>query len=222
MSKYLRKFSDWAELLDHHPLVILDVGANDLGTTCAFKSLFPDAYIHAFEPDARAIKHGKARLSKLDRPSERITFHECAVGHSDGVRDFYPSNGTSPAMIWYETGYDLSGSLKVPVSARHPGLETVYFENPVQVRCTTLDSWLREYRPRKVDLVWMDVQGAELEVIRGGELVFNMAKWVYLECMETRVYMDQPSLEEIICALPFHRLCESFSDGNHLFRRVFD
>ena len=222
MNKTYTTFSDWVTMLENHPLVILDVGANDLGTTCAFRSLFPNAYIHAFEPDVRAIKNGKLRLAKLGNFSSRITLHECAVGRLDAIRDFFPSNGKSPTMNWYESGYDLSGSILEPVAIHHPGLETVFFESPVKVRCITLNAWLQEYRPRKVDLIWMDVQGAELEVIQGGELVINMAKWIYLECMETRVYRNQPSLKAITEALPFHKLYQSLPDGNYLYRRIFD
>ena len=222
MSKLISVFSDWTKLLDSHPLVILDVGANDLGTTCAFKSLFPCAYIHAFEPDIRAINNGRARLAQIATLAKRITFHECAVGKFDGLRDFYPSNGHSPEMGWYDSGYDLSGSLLAPIAASHPGLETVYFERPVEVQCITLNSWVRKFRPRKIDLIWMDVQGAELEVIQGGGLAVRMAKWIYLECMETKIYEGQPNLEAITQSLPYHRLYQSFQDGNYLFKRFFD
>lgn len=222
MNNHQYSFSEWKHLLDLPPPVILDVGANDLGTSLAFKKLFPDAYIHAFEPDPRAIIHGEQNLERMKLWSERIIYHHCAVGEIESMRYFYPSNGFNPNCPWYDSGYDLSGSLLKPVSSVHPGLETVYFDSPIQVRCITLNTWLKSFKPRKIDLIHMDVQGAELEVIRGGDLAFKMAKWVFLECMDAKVYENQPTLNELSAHLPYHRLIKSYhGDGNHLFRRIF-
>jgi FkbM family methyltransferase len=213
------EFQRWQSLLVGTPLVILDIGANDLGTSFAFLNLFPDSYIHAFEPDKRALAHARARLQSNSNHSDRITLHEVAVSSSNQVSQFYPSNGVNPNLPWYSSGYDLSGSLRKPLHTTYPGIESIYFDQPVEVPCMTLDTWLLKFRPRKIDLIWMDVQGEELNVILGGRRSCTMAKWIFLECMDEQIYNEQPSLSMILEQLPDHSLFESFHDGNYLFKR---
>ncbi len=213
---------DWNQLLDMHPVVVLDLGANNLSATLTFAKLFQDAYIHAFEADPRAYNNGRINLSKIGESSRKIFFHNSAVGGTDGIRWFYPSSGIHPSHQWYDTGYDLFGSLLKPAFTTHPEFSTVFFDAPIQVQCVTLDSWVKTYRPRKIDLIQMDIQGGELDVIKGGATAMKMAKWLFFPSRDSSLYLDHYSLEDLIKCLPDHTLCSSNDvHSGSLFRRNY-
>jgi hypothetical protein len=53
----------------------------------------------------------------------------------------------------------------------------------------------------QVDLIWMDVQGAELLVIEGARQTLKKTHYLYTECQEGR-YRGQPGLNRIVKELP--------------------
>ena len=213
----------WAflkNLLGESPRFILDVGANDGGTSSVFQSLFDSVFVHAFEPDPRAIANieNRLKLHKLD--GSRFALHRCAVSNYDGDGEFFPSTGFHPGFPWYSTGYDLSGSLNRPLSSEYPGIPTIKFSEPFITPVVSLDRWANNHRLDRIDMIWMDLQGGELNAIRGGSDLVRKCDYIYLECEEERlVYENQPSRVEIEAHLPEHSLIAVFDDGNILFRR---
>ena len=84
----------WLELqgiIGSSPKVILDVGANDGGTSRVFQTLFPTAVIHGFEADRRAIERCKNRLEHGNLCRGRFALHEVAI--SDGPSSFCVETG---------------------------------------------------------------------------------------------------------------------------------
>jgi len=198
---------------------ILDVGANDGGTSCVFHELFPNATIHSFEPDVRALTNFERRLKIANGKFRRIIIHRGAVADFDGQGTFYPSDGHNPRLNWYPTGWDLSGSLNRPLHNQHPGVDTITFSRNSTVKVTSLNKWASDHQIRKVDLLWMDVQGGELKVIKGATGVIPNTRYIFLECMSERIYDEQPTLDEIRQALSSHQLVCAFPDENYLFRQ---
>ena len=199
--------------------LILDVGANDGGTSFVFHEIFPNATIHSFEPDPRALLNFDRRLTLENDKLTRIFLHRTAVSNFDGVANFYPSDGHNPKLQWYPSGWDLSGSLNKPLSEYHPGAETITFSRTIPVKVTSLNKWFNLHQVEKVDLLWMDVQGGELKVIEGAKDLIPLTRYIYLECMKESIYHEQPSLQEINQALNTHELVGVFPEDNYLFKR---
>jgi 2-O-methyltransferase len=194
---------DWPRLIGKKSPLILDVGSNDGGSSYAFFKVFPLARIFAFECEPRAIDRFLIRLNQNPDFAERTVLIQKAVSKSAGVQRFFCSDGFNPNLPWYESGWDLSGSLKEPISQHHIGLDTVFFERHIEVPVTSLDECARELKFLTdeyplVDLLWIDVQGAELDVFRGARDLLKVTKFIHCECMKTEVYKGQPQAEELL------------------------
>lgn len=210
---------NWQTLLGDGPKVILDIGANDGGTSAVFQHIFPEARIFAFEPDPRAILNCKRRITLGQIKLQSFELFEGAVSDENGECTFYQSDGVDPNFDWYETGYDLSGSILRPLSDQLEQIPTVVFKNQIRVTTITLDNWISGRDIRTIDLLWMDVQGAEARVLSGAKNALDKVKYVYLECEERETYAGQPKLQELIALLNGFALIQSYPDGNHLFVR---
>jgi FkbM family methyltransferase len=46
-------------------------------------------------------------------------------------------------------------------------ISRLFIECEVEVKTTTLDAWAKSENPSIIDLLWIDVQGAEKEVLEG-------------------------------------------------------
>lgn len=210
--------SELPSIIGKDPKLILDVGANDGGTSAVFLRLFPTVFVHAFEPDRRAIEHCLARVRSGNIDARRFILHELAVADFNGIANYFPSFGTNSAFNWYESGYDLAGSLNEPIEKNYPGIDTVFFGDPVKVQVRRLDDVLRPFSLGEIDLLWMDVQGGELPAVRGGSETIKKARFLFVECIDEVIYKGQCSLATLQESLHTHELVYSFSDGNHLFK----
>ena len=128
---------------DLHPTVILDIGANTGMASLRFARLYPQARIYAFEP----IPSNFALLSLNTAPYANITALQVALGANDGtLRMHGPADGwnfISHSALTPPAG----GGPAIEVSGRHAG------------------SLLRELGITQVDLLKIDVEGAEHEVL---------------------------------------------------------
>ena len=210
---------DWQLLIQSKRPVIFDVGCNDGGHSRIFQHLFPECMIHAFEPDSRAIEHCKKRIALGQIDLARFQLFEGVLSDVQGTLEFWPSSGHVENAVWYESGWDLSGSTLKPVANKHPFVEGIIFESPVLVRSTTLDNYVEESAIQEIDLLWMDVQGAEFNVLKGSVNNLNKISYIYLECEASVVYEGQPTLHTITKFLQnysFKRIA-NYPDGNYLF-----
>lgn len=201
--------------------LILEIGANEADDTVKFLTRFPAAHIHGFECDQRAIAKWHRNVAASGH-GQRATLHEFALADAVGVKSFYPSSGTPPGKCWegYGDQWDKSGSLLPP--DRHcdnsPWME---FLPPTSVPCRTLDDWAADYSG-EFQFAWVDVQGAEAAVIRGGLETVRRIRWWYCECDPRPNYHGQADILEIrnlLEPLGF-RYVEEFGGYNHLFQNT--
>jgi FkbM family methyltransferase len=185
---------------------ILDIGANDGASSLVFKHFFPKARIHCFEPDPRAIENFK----RIHSDSSDIWLYDFALGPFNGKCDFYQSDGVPTdddpiVRNMRPEGWDLSGSIKKPL--KH--IEEVpwcRFDNKISIDCIKLDTWLA-CRPEieEIDLIWMDVQGAEEDVLANGGKALNITKYLFTEYSNLELYQGQKNLKYLI------QMLENFS-----------
>ncbi|MGY3622339.1 FkbM family methyltransferase [Bradyrhizobium sp. USDA 10063] len=192
-------------LLQRPDPVILDIGCNDGTDTRHFLRLCPKAQLYCFEPDPRAV----ARFKKnMDLDLDRVNLFEIAISDRNGRIDFHPSNGDGEAKEW-----DLSGSIRRPKN-HLTEYDWVRFDRPISVETRRLDDWCSEANLNKVDFIWMDVQGAESDVIAGGRQTLSNTRFIYTEYSDEELYEGQLSLKAILELLP------SFEVASHYPRAV--
>lgn len=200
-------------LLGKDDPVILDVGANDGGDSRAFLESFPRARVYAFEPDPRAIRRFRAAT-----PDPRATLFEIAIGDHDGTAEFHVSDAElSPVWgLMMPEGWDQSGSLHRPkdVTKVHPWIK---FERTIEVKLQRLDTWASENHIGQIDFMWVDIQGAEKDLIVGAPETLKRTRFFFTEYSDKQLYEGEPSLEQIASLLPDFKLIKRWQ-GDALFR----
>jgi len=200
---------DLKELLRCAGPTILEIGANDGEHTLWFLSTFLEPRVYCFEPEPRAA----ARFKRKVGTHPNVQLYEVAIGEADGEAIFYRSDGVAedPSFPRPESGWDFSGSLRRPQGhlVRYPWVK---FQETIVVPRRALDSWAAENRIEDVDLVWMDVQGAELDVIRGASSTLARTKYLFTEYSDEELYEGQVGFGEILRALPQFRVLRRFSE----------
>ena len=185
-------------LLKKEDPLILDIGCNNGGQSAQFLSLFPKGRVYSFEPDPRARASFK---KKVTDPRARLI--DIAISAADGTTEFYVSSGV-PSDEWKEqlpAGWDLSGSIKKPKKhlEMHPWCK---FEERIQVTTKKLDTWCAEEGVTEIDFIWADVQGAEVDLIKGAEKSLRRTRFFYTEYNEKELYEGQADLRTLMKQLP--------------------
>jgi FkbM family methyltransferase len=122
---------------------VLDIGANAGISALYFAASFPQAQVHAFEPDP-----GNCELLRLNAQAcGRIHVHPFALGPRDGELALFDSDDAANfgGFSAQALGVNPARSKKVPM--RHAG------------RC------LAELGIRSIDLLKIDTEGAELDIL---------------------------------------------------------
>jgi FkbM family methyltransferase len=196
-------------LLGKEDPVILDIGCNDGSHTLKFLTLFKNSAVYSFEPDPRAQERFKSKVT-----DERARLFEVALAAVDGSADFYVSGGY-PSEEWHEVmpkGWDMSGSIRKPAQHRkaHPWCT---FDQKIVVRTQRLDTWRREESVELIDFIWADVQGAEVDLIEGGQTTLEQTRYLYTEYSNRELYEGQARLGTILKLLPkFEVACRYEND----------
>ncbi|MBO4228425.1 FkbM family methyltransferase [Bradyrhizobium neotropicale] len=191
-------------LLQKPDPVILDIGCNDGTDTRKFLELCPQAQLYCFEPDPRAA----ARFKKnLDLFLDRVKLFEIAISDRNGRIEFHPSNGDGDAKEW-----DLSGSIRRPKN-HLVEYGWVRFDDPISVETRRLDDWCSQANIKDIDFIWMDVQGAESDVIAGGKQTLSNTRFIYTEYSDQELYEGQKSLQAILDLLPSFEVVTQYPHG---------
>lgn len=138
-------------------MTVFDIGANHgLYSVLASKRIGRDGRVYAFEPSTRE----RARLLRNLKINgcKNVQVIEVAIGQESGGAILHVVEGT-------EVGCN---SLRVPDVAQ-PTVQ-------VKVRIQTLDDFLTQAVVTKIDFMKLDVEGAELSVLKGGERFFSSSQ----------------------------------------------
>ncbi len=123
-------------------------------------------------------------------------------------------NGPEPfIMSKAPDGSRTSGSLLSPSDAhfrKHPLIE---FSEVTVVPCWTLDSIFKKDWLTKIDLLWVDIQGAEREMILGGKQAIARTRYLFMEVETQELYRGQALRDELLAMLPGWNLLEDFKEN---------
>ena len=135
------------------PKVLFDIGANVGEWSRAALQAIPTAHVHAFEiAPATATK----LVESMARFGGRITINTCGLGAQEGEIKLYfsPESSTAASMM---PGV-------VELSAHDHGISHI---EEVMARITTGDRYIRDQGIAQIDLLKIDVEGAEWDVLEG-------------------------------------------------------
>jgi FkbM family methyltransferase len=147
-----------------------------------FIERYPRAEVHVFEPSQRHFP----RLQAAYAHEPRVRCHRFAVSDHQGT------------AIFHEGSLQGTGSL-MPLCDKNDPDAWVPFEaqEKFEVQLTTLDTF-EPLRGAAIDLLWCDVQGAELQVLRGGRQTLARCRAIFLEVATNRItYQGQCRFHEL-------------------------
>jgi FkbM family methyltransferase len=172
---------------DIHTLI--ELGARDGRETAEFARRLPQAQIYAFECNPQTLPQCRSVVSGLDR----VDLVEKAVADRDGPVSFFPIDPEKTETTWEDGNPGASSLLRA--SGKYP-VET-YAQREITVEGTTLRSFMQERDVAGVDLLWMDIQGAELMALDGlGDRIRDV-KLIHTEVEFLEIYSGQPLFTDI-------------------------
>ncbi|MDE2020261.1 MAG: FkbM family methyltransferase [Patescibacteria group bacterium] len=171
------------KIFSKSPLVVIDVGARG-GAGKEWK-VFGDQYkVIGFEADPVECE----RLNQAAPSHER--YYPAALWSKKGKRKFYIHGRHAPTSSFYDSD--------ATFLSRFPGWEPWMPHRTVTLNTTDFASFLKENRIRDLDVMKLDVEGAELEVLRGlGAKAWNELVAVSLEAYFTPWGKGMPTFSEV-------------------------
>jgi 2-O-methyltransferase len=164
-----------AEIAAHLPPapVVIEAGAHIGVDTVRLARKWPEGRIYAFEPVPEVFRKLQERVSRLPNAS----CFQLALGGQDGTAEIHLSGGAS----------DGSSSLLKPKEhlRDHPD---VTFDRTTSVTVRTVDSWAAEHGVDRVDFLWLDMQGLELQVLQAAPVTLATVSAIYSEVSLRETY----------------------------------
>jgi len=168
---------------------IVEVGARDCRETLGFHTLFPQAAVFAFECNPATLPQCREAV----RGVANVTLIEKAVSDKSGPVGFFAIDQAQTKTGVADGNPGASSLLRASGNFE---LET-YVQHEVAVTATTLAEFLAERKLAGIDLLWMDIQGAELMALQGlGARLADVAM-IHLETEFIEIYRGQPLFPEI-------------------------
>jgi FkbM family methyltransferase len=135
--------------------VVFDIGTHDGADGLRFKEFFPESRVVAIEADRSLFD--KIVDNKKMGGLEVLNY---AICDRDGMIKFYHNNGEKRG----------SGSIHEPTEYCR-NFEGMSFSEPYEIPSTRLDTLCRKLNIEEIDIIHMDIQGAEYEALIGlGEM----------------------------------------------------
>lgn len=169
--------------------VILDIGARDLTESIFLSENYPNAKVISFECNPQTLPI--CREKSKNYPN--IELIDKAVNEYDGTCKFYPINPSKTKTTW-EDGNPGASSLFI-ANDNYPFEK--YVQDEIEVDCIRIDTILKERNIDKIDIIWMDLQGAELIALKS---IGDILKNVSIICTETEMtpmYKNQALFKDI-------------------------
>ena len=153
---------------------ILEIGSKDCQEALTFTKLFPNAHIVSFECNPRLLQLCRTNAAKSNRIS---LVEKCVTDNPDNHTFYLPKPNVqygegvaSFCKPWYDS-------------------QTVYVDT------IRMDQFLQD---QTVDLLWIDVQGAECQVLNSFGSKLNQVNTIYCEVnvfhKRYETFSDEPTL----------------------------
>jgi FkbM family methyltransferase len=184
-------FGDQVRLLRGRPVeTIFDVGAFDGSSAARYRELFPAARVYAFEPSETSY----TRLAdRAERSGGMIVPVRAAVGAEAGTADLHINESAKTNSLLPTD----------PAAARLFDSGEMRPVGQASVPVVTLDGFCDERRIERIDLLKMDIQGFELQALRGARRLLERRaiRLIYAEVLFARLYSGQAFYHDIAAHL---------------------
>lgn len=195
--------------------VLLEAGAFKGEDSLYMARLFPTASIHLFEPVPELF----ALLAQNTQKLSTVQCWQLALSDHSGITHFYVAEKKEKPGIPTQAGSLLSPKERLLASS-------IIYPRTIEVPTITLDTWAQQHNIDRLDFLWLDAQGHELAILKGGERILKNVTALLVELHFIQAYENQPLAHEIIdwlTAQGFSMIARDYTDqprwffGNGLF-----
>ncbi len=218
--------------------IIIEAGACEGNDTILMAKIWQNSTIHTFEPVPKLYAELRNKVypayakASADSPAiyctdkilgasapEKIFTYNLALSDKTEVTKMYISKNKK-----HSEEFSGSSSLLKPKFHLicHPNIT---FEEEILVQAITLNEWANQNKIEKVDLLWLDIQGKELPVLKHAQNILKNLKVLVIEVemidlyekqnlfIETKEWIEKNGFTLVACDF-INRLCYS---GNAVF-----
>jgi FkbM family methyltransferase len=198
---------EYLKTLSIEPKVVYDIGACVLHWTNEARRIWPDSEYVVFEamPECEFIYK-----------EQNLQYHIGVLSDTTGRQvDFYQNTYHPGGNSYYRENIEVNAEAHEYFNDSHRR----------QYTTVTLDAVVNLKKLPKPDLIKMDVQGAELDVLKGAQETLSNCNHVILECQSVEYNKGAPLKDEVITymeSLGFENLgqfCTNGPDGDYYFRK---
>jgi FkbM family methyltransferase len=161
---------------------IIDVGASEGGFASKARELFRGAKIYSFEPIPSSYK----TLTKKFKSDKNFKAFNIALGNTVGQLEFHLNEHIGASSFLKTSNLHVDA---------HP-----YTKNysKIKVASDKMDNLVEASELTQNVILKLDVQGYEIEVLKGAEGLLKHVKFIYSEVCFNKLYEEQPLFDEII------------------------
>ncbi len=162
---------------------VIEAGSWDGSDTWFFSQHLTEGKVYSFEPFPEFYYKTCHRLYGCSN----VEVSHCALAEKSEPYTLYISerNGES----W------CSNSILKPKDhlTVHP---SITFDKQIEVQGINLDDWLEEKKIPRIDMIWLDIQGAEASVLKAAPKLLSITKYLYTEVSLIETYEGVPLYNE--------------------------
>jgi FkbM family methyltransferase len=192
---------------------IIDVGASTGGFATKARELFQSATIYSFEPIPRSYR----TLTKKFASDKNFKAFNIALGNASGQFDFYLNEHVGASSFMEISDLQMDA---------HPNTQKY---SKIKVPLDKLDNLIYPDDLTTNILLKLDVQGYEIEVLKGADKLLKHIGYIYSEVCFEKLYEKQPLFDDIIDFLKergyriagVENISRSLKDGTFLNADVF-
>jgi FkbM family methyltransferase len=168
-----------------HVEVVYDCGSRDALDGLELAVEIGAKELHIFECNPSAVEICRENVVRHKPEGLTVFINDCALSNKSGPVSFFPID-VHRTMTPHPDGNPGASSL-LKADPKYP--HEHYVQSTITVTATTLDEYSHFHRPP--DLLWMDLQGAELMTLMGGRNALKSTRIVHTEVAFRPTYYDQ-------------------------------
>lgn len=167
--------------------VIIDAGAFDGNESVLMANMWPNGTVHAFEP----VPYLYHKVVANSKGTPNIIPYNFALSSVNGMASLHLAvNDDAPTI-------PVMSSSLLPPQYHHLLSPEVIFPTTIPVFTYTLDSWAEAFNIDRVDLMWLDMQGVELDVLLASPKILKTTSVIVIEVEFEQVYKGQYLYQDI-------------------------
>jgi len=186
--------------------MIFDIGSCNGAESVYLAQLLPNCIVHSFDANPNACINIKDNQKKYTN----LHCHNLAISNFEGDVDFYLT----------EDNIGASSLLKPMLGIGPVGNKF----SKITAKCTTINKFCEENNITNIDLIWMDLQGNELNALKGMDKMLPKIKGICSEVgltpyyeghtlyKDIYAYLKSFGFERDLTKIPFNHLCHHFED----------